>query len=329
MLKYQSMDINRVFDFYGEELRSVEEDLKGLFNSNVFLIPLIGRYLVDSGGKRFRPLFLLSSARIAGYTGGDHITLAGIIESIHTASLLHDDVVDDAELRRGKQAAHSVWGNPVVILVGDFLYSNALRTAVSFKNQAIMGALSNATTRMTEGELFQLEKSGDVDINEEEYTRIAASKTGILISAACRIGGILAAASPEKVDALGEFGLKSGVAFQMADDMLDYMADEEGLGKRLGKDLEEGKITLPLINLLEVATEDEREELRAIVGDGAEEGGLSRVCELFKAYNVLDETLGKAQKIIGEAKAALEVFPPSAERDHMFAIADYALKRDS
>lgn len=323
------MDIGEVFESYGEELRLVEENLRGLFDSNVFLIPLVGRYLMDGGGKRFRPLFLLSSARLSGYGGEDHISLAGIVESIHTASLLHDDVVDDAELRRGNPPAHSLWGNQVVILVGDFLYSNALKTAVSFKNQDIMDALSGATTMMTEGELLQLEKSGDINIKEEEYTRIAASKTGILISAACRIGAILAGASQERVNALASYGLKTGIAFQMADDMLDYMADEEELGKRLGNDLGEGKITLPLINLIEVATDEEREEVRAIVGNGAEKSGLKRVGELFAAYNVLEETFGKARSLVREAKEELSVFPPSAEREQMFAIADYALKRDS
>ena len=187
----KTTDIKKVFDAYERELSLVEAKLEGLFQSEAPLIPLIGKYLLESGGKRLRPLFLLSSARLAGYKGDEHIMLAGIIELIHMASLLHDDVVDAAKIRRGRPAAHSVWGNQIVILVGDFLYSNALRKAVSFKDQRIMEALSEATTSMTEGEILQLQKTADINITEDEYIKIISAKTGLLISAACRIGAIL------------------------------------------------------------------------------------------------------------------------------------------
>jgi|Deesub1362A_J573_1020465.scaffolds.fasta_scaffold00004_432 octaprenyl-diphosphate synthase len=328
MLKYNhAIDIKNVFDAHEEELRLVEEHLRDMFKSDVFLIPLVGRHLLDSGGKRIRPLFLLSSARLAGYKGENHIALASVIETVHTASLLHDDVVDGAELRRGKPVAHSIWGNQVVILVGDFLYSKALKHAVSFKSQQIMEALSSATTSMTEGELLQLQKSGDVSITEEEYLKIISSKTGVLISAACRIGGILGDVSPEKEQALAEFGLKAGIAFQMADDILDYMADEGDLGKRLGKDLEEGKITLPLICLLKAVSGAEREEIKGMIEHGLSDDSLHRILDLFKLYNVLEESVSRAKKLVEDAKAELSVFPPSAERDEMFAIAEYALQR--
>ena len=237
----QTADIKSVFDAHDAELQLVEEQIKEMFRSDVFFIPLIGKHIQESGGKRLRPLFLLSSARLAGNTGADHIPLAAIIESIHTASLLHDDVVDGAELRRGRPTAHSVWGNQVVILVGDFLYSNALRRAVSFKNQRIMEALSHATTTMTEGEIFQLQKSGDIGLKEEEYLKIISSKTGILISAACRIAAILGGCDAPKENALAAFGLKAGIAFQMADDILDYMADESTLGKKLARTSTKGR----------------------------------------------------------------------------------------
>lgn len=321
------MDINGVFDSYERELELVEESLKGLFRSKVFLIPLVGRYIVEGGGKRIRPLFLLASARLSGYKGEGHIPLAGIIESIHTASLLHDDVVDGADMRRGRPAAHSIWGNQVVILVGDYLYSNALKNAVSMKSQRIMDVLSEATTTMTEGEIFQLEKSGDTNITEEEYLRIISSKTGALISAACRIAAILAECPEEKEGALSAFGLKAGVAFQMADDILDYSAEEEALGKRLGRDLDEGKITLPMIGLLGAAEESEKREINAIIEGDVSDGGLRRIMELFRKYEVFEGSVRKARELVEDAMRELMVFPDSKEREELFALADYALKR--
>jgi octaprenyl-diphosphate synthase len=333
ILRQPPLDVKKVFDSYEGELRLVEESLRRLFESNVHLIPLIGRYLVESGGKRMRPLFLLVSARLAGYSGENHIPLAGVIESIHTASLLHDDVVDGADLRRGRATANSVWGNHVVILVGDFLYSSALKRSVSFGDVKIVEAVSRAVNAMTEGELLQLAKSGDVTTTEEEYLKIISAKTGVLISAACRIGGLLAGARAEKTEALARFGYKAGITFQMADDLLDYGAGANGFGKKLGKDLDEGKVTLPLIYLIEAATADEREEITRIVDSGfSKEGlagdGLKRVLDLFYRYDVLDRALGRAQGLLGEAKAELDVFPDSQEKRELLALADYALGRE-
>ncbi|MFA4829820.1 MAG: polyprenyl synthetase family protein [Thermodesulfovibrionales bacterium] len=323
----KTTDIKKVFDAYDAELRLVEVRLEELFKSDAPLIPLVGKYLLESGGKRLRPLFLLSGARLAGYKGTDHIILSGIIELIHMASLLHDDVVDGAKLRRGKAAAHSIWGNQVVILVGDFLYSNALKKAVSFRSQRIMEALSEATTSMTEGEILQLQKTSDISITEEEYTRIISAKTGILISAACRIGAILSPGSSAEENALARFGLKSGTAFQMADDILDYMAAESELGKKLGKDIEEGKITLPLIYLFKNASDTEKEEIKRVI-DNFSEQGLQRVLALFRQYDVLEKSLARAEGIVNEAKAELSIFPDSPERDYMLCIADYAISRE-
>lgn len=321
------MDIKKVFDAYDAELRRVEDRLGGLFKSDAPLIPLVGKYLLESGGKRLRPLFLLSSARLSGYKGDGHVMLAGIIELIHMASLLHDDVVDSAQIRRGRSVAHSVWGNQIVILVGDFLYSNALKKAVSFRNQKIMEALSEATTGMTEGEILQLQKTADISITEEEYISIISAKTGILISAACRIGAILALKSDTEEDALARFGLKAGRAFQMADDILDYMADESELGKKLGKDIGEGKITLPLIYLFRNASDGEKEEIQKVIEIFSEKG-LQRVLALFRQYNVLEKSLARAEGIVNEAKAELSIFPDSQEKDYMLCIADYAISRE-
>ncbi len=321
------MDLDRIFKSYEPELRVVEQRIRDLFKSPVFSIPLIGKYLLDGGGKRLRPLILILSSELANYKGDARLTLAGIVESIHTASLLHDDVIDGADKRRGKAPAHSIWGNQIVILVGDFLYANALRVAVLQKSQRIMDTLSEATTRMTEGEILQLVKTGDPDIGEDDYLDIISAKTGALISAACKIGAILGSLPEEKENALQRFGMKTGVAFQMADDILDYMADEGELGKRLGKDLKEGKITLPLIHLLKAAPNEEREEVKGILKDGFKKSGLKKILRLFKKYNTIESSLKKAHDLIADAKSELALFPEVPAREALGSIADYTLRR--
>ncbi len=322
-------DINDVFTSYSEELKRVEEELLGLFQSDAFLIPAIGNHIVKSGGKRLRPLFLILSSELCGYREHSRIVLASIIEAIHTASLLHDDVVDGAELRRGKPTAHSIWGNQIVVLVGDYLYSNALRIAVSQRSQAVMEVLSRATTQMTEGELLQLSKIGDPEVKEDEYLKIISSKTGALISAACQIGGILADETEQRINALKEYGMKTGIAFQMVDDILDFMADEEGLGKRLGKDLDEGKITMPLILLLRRCDERERELVKEIINnnDSITDQSLSEILKLFRKYQTIDASMARAQEFVEEAKRALEPFPMSRQKEELFCLAEYALLR--
>jgi octaprenyl-diphosphate synthase len=334
------MHVKEIFSDYAEELRVVDRDLLEIFSSNVFLIPTIGRHILGSGGKRMRPLFLLQSADLCGYKGKDRTVLAAVIEAIHTASLLHDDVIDGADTRRGRPASHAIWGNQVVILVGDFLYSKALKIAVDQKNQAIMETLSDATTRMTEGEVLQLHKTGDPEITTDEYFQIIAAKTGVLISAACKIGAILAGQGDGSGEALARFGLKTGLAFQLADDILDYTANEYALGKRLGKDLEEGKITMPLIQLLGVAPPAEQDEVKALIErassadepvDRSKNNGkdiLGRITDLLVKHHAIEESLSVAQGLVGEAKEALRDFPPSPAKESILLMADYALQRD-
>ncbi len=323
------MKFSDIYPRYENDLRLVEKNLKDIFRSDAPLLPMIGEHIIGGGGKRMRPLFLLLSADLARYRGENRILLASIIEAIHTASLLHDDVVDGAELRRGKQTAHMLWGNQIVILVGDYLYSNALRLAVLQKNQKIMETLSRATTMMTEGEILQLNRVADPDITKDEYYRIISAKTGALISAACRIGSILGGLPQDKEDALAGFGMKTGIVFQIVDDILDYMADEKGLGKKLGKDLNEGKITLPLIYLLSAADEGEKTVIKDITKNCASgKGDLKRILHLFGKYNAIEESFGIAKGLIGEAREALSLFPPSPEKDALLGVADYALTRD-
>jgi octaprenyl-diphosphate synthase len=323
----QKMQLQDVFDLYEDRLQLVEDKIRDLFSNRAAIIPLIGSYILSSGGKRLRPLFHLISADLSEYRGDAHIEIAGIIESIHTASLLHDDVVDTAEVRRGKPTANSIWGNQVVVLVGDFLYSNALKNAVMQKNQMIMETLSDATTRMTEGELLQLNRISDPDITEEEYREIISAKTGALISAACRIGALLGGVSGEKEDALAAFGMKTGVAFQMADDILDYMAEEGELGKKLCKDLEEGKITLPLLFLLRTAREEEVSEVKNVIRDFSE-AGLQRIMGLLRKYHSIEASFEKALALVEEAKQELSVFPDGQAKRALLTIADYSLRRE-
>ena len=321
------MDLQEVFDSYDGRLRLVERKIRELFQNKVPFIPRIGEYIIASGGKRLRPLFHLISADIAGYQGEASIDIASIIESIHTASLLHDDVVDMAAVRRGKPSANAVWGNQIVVLVGDFLYSNALRAAVMQKSQKIMEALSGATTRMTEGELLQLNKVGNPDITEAEYLEIISAKTGALISAACRVGAILGGLSEEEENALAGFGMKTGMVFQMADDILDYMAEENDLGKKLCKDLEEGKITLPLLLLLSNAEEKDKTEIKGIIKDFSDKDS-EKIMHLLKKYRSIEASLKKAEGLIEEARADLSLFPESKAKDALLAIADYSLRRE-
>ena len=324
---HQTRNLQTVFEAYGEKLRQVDIRIKELLRNKVPFIPLIGDYVISSGGKRLRPLFHLISAHLCGYDSDASIEIASIIESIHMASLLHDDVVDVAEMRRGKPSANSVWGNKAAVLVGDFLYSNAMRTAVMQQNQGIMEALSAATTRMAEGEILQLIRIGDPEITEPEYLDIISAKTGGLISAACRIGAILGGLPGKKQDALGSFGLKTGMVFQMADDILDYMAEEEELGKKLCKDLADGKITLPLLLLLTAADEKDNAEARKIIKNFSQ-NDIPSVMSLLKKYRSIDASFVRAKTLIEGAKAEIDDFPAGPAKEALFAIADYSIHRE-
>lgn len=331
------MLVGEVFSSYGAELKRVEAELANIFASDVPLIPLVGQHILGWGGKRMRPLFLLLSADLCGYTGDKRAVLGAVIEAIHTASLLHDDVIDEAQTRRGKTASHVLWGNHMVILIGDYLYSNALRIAVGLKSQKVMDALSEATTRMTEAEILQLSKTGDPEITEDEYFTIISGKTGVLISAACRIGAVLAGMPEEHETALRDFGLKAGIAFQLADDVLDYVAQQAALGKKLGKDLEEGKITMPLIHLLRDALPTERDEIITIIKEASREekddsrngNHLARIIELYAKYDSIAKAMKTAQNLIDDAHQCLAIFPDSSYKDALKTLASYSMQRKS
>ncbi|MBI5049701.1 MAG: polyprenyl synthetase family protein [Nitrospirae bacterium] len=328
------MEIEEIWKYYQKDISLAEKKIKETLNTFAPVISSVGEHIFMGGGKRIRPFLAILSAKLFGCSGEKASILACSVESIHTASLLHDDVVDGANIRRGRPSAHSLWGNDAVILVGDYLYSNALRLVNSLKSQRIMDAFTTATAKMSEGELIQLYKKkqckkGDLRcISEEDYIRIITGKTAILMSAACKGGAVVGNASKGKEKALETFGLKFGQAFQMVDDILDYMADEKTLGKELGKDIEEGKVTLPLIYLLKKASQGEVEKIKsAIKTEKITKSDITYIVDLLNKYKSIEQSYKRAGDILKEAKAELDIFKDSKEKAALLTISDYALNR--
>jgi len=296
--------------------------------SEVAMIPDIGHHLIGSGGKRFRPLLLLSTAALCGYKGEKRYALSAVIEFIHTATLLHDDVIDHAHVRRGKVSANNIWGNAASVLVGDYLYSKAFKLMSEHGNLPIIHTLSQTTNTMAEGEVFQLVKCGDVNLTEEDYLKIIEKKTSVLIAAACTVGAMLGEAAPQRVDALTRFGMNVGSAFQIIDDTLDYMATEEAFGKTIGKDLAEGKITLPLIRTLHLCGDGDRESLMQALSDPERNNhGTAYIMTLINRYDSISYAINKAESYIEEGKTILSAMPDSPDRAALFAVADYVIAR--
>jgi octaprenyl-diphosphate synthase len=315
---------------YKSDMERMERRIHESLGTDVPLIQQVSKYILGAGGKRFRPLLLLLSARLCGYHEHKAEYLLGsVVEYIHTASLLHDDVVDEAKVRRGRSSANSIWGNQASILVGDYLYSKALYHAVRIQNQRVMDVLSETTTTMSEGEVLQLTNIQNAELTEAEYFRLVECKTGVLISAACRLGAIISKAPLSQEDALTAYGKKLGLSFQITDDTLDYAADQKQLGKVLGKDLDEGKVTLPLIYLMRKADDEERDNLRNILdADTVSDDDLIYTLGLMKKHGAVEEALGVAQSLSNDAKAALMVFTNSIPRQALMALADYVVQRE-
>jgi len=324
----KEMTIDKIWEYYREDLKAAEDRMTEILETVAPAISVVGKHIFSAGGKRIRPFLAILSSRLLGARGDAVSTLASSVEFIHSASLIHDDVVDGAGIRRGKPTAHSIWGNQVVVLVGDFLYANALRLANLLERQKIMDALCSATAKMSEGELVQLSKQGNPDMTEDDYMRIIQGKTAILMSAACKGGAVLGNATQKQEDALASFGLKFGFAFQMADDILDYRAEEKAFGKNLGKDLEEGKVTLPLINLLRDADDRETARIKEIISaESITETDLADVQEMFNKHRSIEKSYEKAGAFINEAKGELDIFGESMEKNSLLTIADYVLTR--
>lgn len=310
------------------DLRRVEAQFKQDLTSEVVLIRKVGEYVLASGGKRLRPMLLLLAARLAGYRGDAHIGLASVVEFIHTATLLHDDVVDGAVLRRGNASANSVWGNEASVLVGDFLFAKSFSIMVRGGNLRVLQALADATTQMAEGEVLQLVGTCDLEMDEARYLTVVENKTAILIAAACRVGGILGQIDREREEALAAFGLELGIAFQLMDDALDYIADQDEFGKTKGHDLAEGKMTLPLIHAVQQCTAEERARVGEILdGEDLADADLAFVIGLIDRYRGIDYTRNRARELVDSAKARLGAFPPGAARDALLTLADYVVNR--
>ncbi len=323
------MTITDVFESYKEDLKLVEAQIKLSLESRAVLISQVGNYLLQGGGKRLRPLLLMISSGLCGGSGPSAVRMAAMVEFIHTASLLHDDVVDGADVRRGRASANSLWGNQAVVLVGDYLYAKALHDSVQLENQRVLDSISGATRIMSEGEVLQLLRTGDPNITEDEYLEVIEAKTAALISSACRIGAILGGMPPEKEEALAGYGMDVGRAFQVLDDALDYTAQRDKLGKSLGKDLGEGKITLPLIHLMGKSTPEEAARIGSIIeSQSQKKADLEYVLALMGQYHSINYAVGRATSYIERAKARLSMFPSSPHKDALYAVADYVVERD-
>jgi len=322
------MRIQEAYDIIKEDLKNVEQEFRVNLDSGVYLIRKVGEYILNNGGKRLRPSLLLLSARLCGYHGKRNIPLAAVVEFIHTATLLHDDVIDNASMRRGKTSANTLWGSGASILIGDFLFSKSFCLTVADGDLRILEVLSGTTTQMAEGEVLQLLKDGDVETTEKDYLAVVTNKTASLISAACQIGAILGNVSKERETALAEYGMNLGIAFQLVDDCLDYTSSNKELGKVIGNDLKEGKVTLPLIHTIKNATPAEREEiLAAIEADDIKEYQLSSVMALISRYRGIDYSLKRTRHYVESAKACLNSFEPNLERAALMALADYVVER--
>ena len=317
-----------VLALIGEDLKNVELQFKKDLYSDVPLIQKVGEYVISSGGKRIRPMLLILSAYLCGYRGSRHVQIASVIEFIHTATLLHDDVVDNANLRRGLASANTLWGNEASVLVGDFLYCKSFALMVADGDLNILKLLAKATTVLAEGEVLQLIYTRNTDITGEQYIDVVRCKTAILLSAACQAGAILGATSAGHEAAMREFGMELGIAFQMVDDSLDYSASEEQFGKSIGHDLEEGKITLPLIHTMKKCTDEERRQIADIVKkELIDKDDFKTVFALVGKYGGIDHTLAMARQYSERSKKCLDIFENSPYKAALLELADFIVTR--
>jgi octaprenyl-diphosphate synthase len=324
-----SLALSQIFESIRGDLESVDREFGRQVESQVDLIPKIGRYIQASGGKRMRPAVLLMASRLAGYKGERGVLFAAAVEFIHTATLVHDDIIDDSELRRGRLAVHSRWGNDITVLLGDYLYIKSMALALTHDTLDIVRVLCDVTLKMIEGELYQLTKNGDADISEDEHFDIIRRKTAYLFGGCAQIGGMLGKVSKEGEQALQEYGFNLGIAFQIVDDLLDYTGDTAALGKPIGADLREGKMTLPLIHLLQQDEEVGERIVRDIIASRTTtEEQWDELLRILRQHRSIDYANRRASEYAERAKKPLYVFPPSAEREALLALPDYVLSRD-
>lgn len=309
-----------------DDMKAVDAVIRARLNSDVVLIRTIGDYIIGAGGKRMRPAMVLMVARALGYQGSHHHLMAAVVEFIHTATLLHDDVVDESDLRRGRGTANAVFGNAASVLVGDYLYSRSFEMMVEADDMRIMRILSEATTVIAEGEVLQLLNVHDPEVSQERYLQVVRYKTAKLFEAAAQVGAVLAGGTPAQQEAAAAYGRHVGTAFQLVDDVLDYSGDAQALGKNVGDDLREGKPTLPLIRVMQVGTPAQQSLVREAIRTG--DADFAAVAAAIQATDALDHTLAAARVEAQRAREALADWPVSVCRESLLEFCAFAVDRD-
>jgi octaprenyl-diphosphate synthase len=326
----QSAQLRReeIFELIREDLDRVESAFGADTVCTVGAVTTLGHYLQNSGGKRIRPALVLLASRLCGYSGASAIQLGAVVETLHTATLIHDDVIDGADMRRGRPSTNSRWGNHMSVLAGDWLYMQAFQMALRERDFRILDLLIGLTQMMVEGELLQLEKLGRIDISEEEYLDLVYRKTACLFSTSMRLGAIIGS-KPAAEEELGEYGRNLGMAFQLVDDLLDFTSDENKLGKPVASDLREGKVTLPLIYALRRSTAEERGQVAAVLKDRAFRGvALGDILATLDRYRTPAAVLERAAGYARQAVAHLETFPDSPYKRALEALPEFVLHRE-
>ena len=321
------IDFNLIKNLTNSEAKAVDQLIIDELSSDVILINQMGHYIVGNGGKRLRPMLLLLAAKALGNVTDNHLILAAVIEFIHTATLLHDDVVDESDLRRGKESANVVWGNAATVLVGDYLYSSAFEMMVRTDNMRVMEILSKTTTAIAEGEVLQLLNCNNPETTESKYLEVIARKTAILFSAATRLSAVIIGATPEVEEGLAQYGQHLGIAFQLIDDVLDYKSSPEDLGKNLGDDLAEGKPTLPLIYAIQNGSEEEANVIVEAIQNGNRDA-FNDVYAIVQKTQAIAYTEQRADEEAEKAINALNVLPASEYKEALILLAKFSVQRN-
>lgn len=322
------MCIDDVLQLTASDMQQVNRHLTQQLNSDVILINQIARYIINNGGKRLRPVIMMLLARALNYTGQQHINLAAVVEMIHTATLLHDDVVDESDMRRGEKTSHEIWGNAASVLVGDFLYSKSFKMMVTADSMAVMSVMSKATNTISEGEVQQLLSIGDQSLSENNYYQIISNKTAKLFEAACELIAIIADINEVHRKQLAQFGQLLGIAFQIADDVLDYTAEDDALGKNIGDDFQEGKLTLPLIYLLMNGTQDQKQAVSHALNDPTATDFMA-LRQLVIESEAIEYTQQQAQSKAQQAAECLSFLPDSQAKQALLFLCDYTWQRNN